>query len=422
MVEASLWVIAFSCLICVNSFPTITTIRTQQHEKQNIWNRQGFLTPSSTKPLQYNTSPSQVHSTKSPDSTISSSKIGTLSSSVQRKYETFLWTPSSIVKHDGVDSRSVHKKQTTYDINYRVEGPVDGPPILLVHGFGANVNHFRYQFPALVKEGYRVYAIDLLGFGASPKPSTPHAPYSIELWTELMVDFVTHINTSNPITATINNGANTANKKKTKWVLGGNSIGGLCCLAATKDLPDDVVHGCILFNAAGGMSLFRYKDSSIFLWPILYFAQKVILGPRLGGRFFEKFRTRENVEAILKTQGVYGDTTNVDEDLLDILLRPGEDEGAKDVFLQVFAGPAGPTPESILPYIGDHCRILALWGGADPWTSVDSGGHPGDQFSKINGNVKLVTLPGVGHCPHDEAPELCHEYMIPWMKTLGLRP
>ena len=49
-----------------------------------------------------------------------------------------------------------------YNINYRVEGPKDGPPILLVHGFGANVNHFRFQFPTLVAEGYRVYAVDLL--------------------------------------------------------------------------------------------------------------------------------------------------------------------------------------------------------------------------------------------------------------------
>tara|TARA_B100000524_G_C23406018_1_gene282409 strand:+ start:112 stop:282 length:171 start_codon:yes stop_codon:yes gene_type:complete len=46
-----------------------------------------------------------------------------------------------------------------------VEG--EGAPILLVHGFGASVNHWRDNIPALVSAGYRVHAIDLLGLGGS---------------------------------------------------------------------------------------------------------------------------------------------------------------------------------------------------------------------------------------------------------------
>jgi hypothetical protein len=76
---------------------------------------------------------------------------------VRRKYRTFLW-------RNNLDE---------YDINYRVEVAIDGPPILLVHGFGANVNHFRFQFPALKETDFRVYAVDLLGFGASDKPKVP---------------------------------------------------------------------------------------------------------------------------------------------------------------------------------------------------------------------------------------------------------
>lgn len=51
-----------------------------------------------------------------------------------------------------------------------IKGPQNGPPILLIHGFGASVGHFRKNIPVLAGEGYRVYAIDLLGFGASDKP------------------------------------------------------------------------------------------------------------------------------------------------------------------------------------------------------------------------------------------------------------
>ena len=42
------------------------------------------------------------------------------------------------------------------------------PPLLLVHGFGASVYHWRYNIPAL-SEKYHVYALDLLGFGLSDK-------------------------------------------------------------------------------------------------------------------------------------------------------------------------------------------------------------------------------------------------------------
>ena len=85
----------------------------------------------------------------------------------------------------------------------------------------------------------------------------------------------------------------------------------VCCLGLAAALPNDI-QGVVLFNTAGGMSSFRYESVPFFLRPILWFVQKVILGnPKLGGDFFENFKTRENVESILMTQGVYGNTTNV---------------------------------------------------------------------------------------------------------------
>jgi pimeloyl-ACP methyl ester carboxylesterase len=296
---------------------------------------------------------------KSVTSTDTDTAQGTIAPpKVQREYETFLW------KHELHD----------YNINYRVEGPINGPPILLVHGFGANVNHFRYQFPALVEAGYRVYAVDLLGFGASDKPKEEH--YCIELFATLLRDFI-----------------NTMHSDQ-KWFVAGNSIGGLCSLCVADQLPD-IVQGVILFNCAGGMTGFRYDDVPLLLRPFLYFLQKVVLGPRLGGGYYRGFKSRENVEGILRQQGVYADQTNVDDELLEILLGPSDDDGAEQVFLKVFAGPPGPTPESILPTV--RAPILALWGGADPWTPADRGGHPGNKFGDFNDDYTLEILPGAGH-------------------------
>jgi pimeloyl-ACP methyl ester carboxylesterase len=83
--------------------------------------------------------------------------------------------------------------------------------------------------------------------------------------------------------------------------------------------------------------------------------------------------------------------------------------------LKTFGGPPGPTPGStILPRL--ECPVLALWGGADPWLPVGSGMHPGTEFHKFaSKDFELVVLDGVGHCPHDEAPDEVHSIILPWM-------
>lgn len=147
---------------------------------------------------------------------------------VQRQYESYIWKPSNLDYFEKDHPTNVNQ----FKINYRVEGPLNGQPILLVHGFGANVNHFRFNIPFLAQRGYRVYAIDLLGFGASDKPK--HAIYSIELWRDLLLDFI----------------RDTSSSGDAKWVIAGNSIGGLCSLA-TAAKEQSLICGCVLFNCAG---------------------------------------------------------------------------------------------------------------------------------------------------------------------------
>ncbi|GAX15312.1 soluble epoxide hydrolase / lipid-phosphate phosphatase [Fistulifera solaris] len=323
--------IAFSCfVISCQSFallPTKHSIRKSMRQ---------FSSPESPQPQPQQSN--AVGMTAEDAANLSTTSTARMPPQVRRVYESFSW------KYQG--------KQ--YNINYRVEG--EGPPVLLIHGFGANVNHFRYQFPALVQAGYRVYAVDLLGFGASDKPA--NVPYSMELFAELLRDFIV------------------AQKEKESWVVAGNSIGGLCSLMVAQLLPH-AVRGLVLFNCSGGMTGFRYEDVPLWARPILFVVQKVFIqGPFFGPRFFENFRTRENVQTILSKNGVYGvnGVSNVDEELLEILLAPADDEGARDVFLSVFGGPPGPTPESILPTL--QCPVLALWGQDDPWTPYNAGAHP----------------------------------------------
>jgi haloalkane dehalogenase len=56
-------------------------------------------------------------------------------------------------------------------IHYVDEGPVDGPPILLLHGEPSWSYLYRKMIPPLAAAGYRVIAPDLIGFGRSDKPT-----------------------------------------------------------------------------------------------------------------------------------------------------------------------------------------------------------------------------------------------------------
>lgn len=50
-------------------------------------------------------------------------------------------------------------------------GPVDGPPVVLLHGFPDSHLLWRHQVAALAAAGHRVVAPDLRGFGESDRPA-----------------------------------------------------------------------------------------------------------------------------------------------------------------------------------------------------------------------------------------------------------
>lgn len=52
----------------------------------------------------------------------------------------------------------------------RIGGPVDGMPIIMLHGWGADGSLIWPLAEKLAPLGYRVYVLDLPGFGSSPEP------------------------------------------------------------------------------------------------------------------------------------------------------------------------------------------------------------------------------------------------------------
>ena len=57
------------------------------------------------------------------------------------------------------------------ELHVAVAGPPDGPPVVLCHGFPELWYSWRHQLGALADAGYRAYAPDLRGYGASAHPT-----------------------------------------------------------------------------------------------------------------------------------------------------------------------------------------------------------------------------------------------------------
>ncbi|KAG7035793.1 hypothetical protein SDJN02_02591 [Cucurbita argyrosperma subsp. argyrosperma] len=77
-----------------------------------------------------------------------------------------------------------------YSIRYQCAGD-HGPALILIHGFGANSDHWRKNIPALA-ESHRVYAVDLIGYGYSDKPNPDlvgESFYTFETWASQLNDF-----------------------------------------------------------------------------------------------------------------------------------------------------------------------------------------------------------------------------------------
>src|SRR5512145_1691034 len=55
------------------------------------------------------------------------------------------------------------------DLQVREDGPADGPPVVLLHGFACSLRWWDDIVPVLARE-HRVIRFDLLGHGGSEKP------------------------------------------------------------------------------------------------------------------------------------------------------------------------------------------------------------------------------------------------------------
>ena len=262
--------------------------------------------------------------------------------------------------------------------------------VLLIHGFGASTDHWRFNITALSSE-FEVHAIDLLGFGKSPKPND--VDYSGSLWKDQVVAYVKEVI-----------------QKPT--VIVGNSLGGYAALAAGAEL-NELSAGVILLNAAGYFSEEKLVKKNMLQTSIETVAGIFLKNIVLQRLIFENMRNPKNIRKTLNQ--VYVNKKNVDDYLVESIRNPSLDIGAFNVFRSVFnpSGPQGEPLDSLFDKL--NSPLLLLWGSKDPWMNTPK---KRDLYKKYTPENTTEIILDAGHCPHDEIPDQVNNHVLNWLESL----
>lgn len=266
-----------------------------------------------------------------------------------------------------------------------------GAAVVLIHGFGASWGHWRKNLPIL-GQSFRCYAIDLIGFGASAKPtSRVEIDYTFETWGKLVADFCREV---------IGEAA----------FLVGNSIGCIVAMQAAVDYPE-MVRGIAAINCS--LRLLHQRKRIELPWYRSIgagFVQQLLANPAFGNFFFSQIAKPPVVRKILLQ--AYRRPEAVTDELIEILMKPATETGAASVFCAFTRYSQGPLPEDLLPLL--QCPTILLWGTEDPWEPIALG----RELAKIPTVNDFIPLEGLGHCPQDEAPEIVNPILQQWIKNL----
>ena len=274
------------------------------------------------------------------------------------------------------------------------------PAVVLIHGFGANTNHWRHTAPALSPEA-PTYAVDLIGFGRSSQPrallkgeasnGADGLHYSFDLWGEQVASFCRHV-VNRPV------------------LLVGNSIGGVVALRAAQLLgtqhDPSPCNGVVLIDCAQRLmddkQLATQPAWMAWIRPLL----KTLVGQRwLSTALFRNAARPSVIRSVLNQ--AYPSGVNVDDNLVNLLFEPTRRPGAAEAFrgfINLFDDHLAPDLLQSL-----DVPVHLIWGEQDPWEPLPEAQRWANSFPAVR---SIHVIPGGGHCPHDECPELVNPELL----------
>jgi 4,5:9,10-diseco-3-hydroxy-5,9,17-trioxoandrosta-1(10),2-diene-4-oate hydrolase len=227
-----------------------------------------------------------------------------------------------------------------------------GPVVVFLHGSGSGASghsNFKYNYPYLLEQGYRVIVPDLIGYGYSDKPAD--VQYHLDLFVECIKQLLDQLDVNS-------------------CSLIGNSLGGAIAIKFTLDNPSQVEK--LVLMAPGGIE----EQADYFHMPGMQVMKEVFTSGPMAPERLEDFIRR----------GLVYDESVVDEQLINERWGIFQQQNS-----QVITSMVVPNMATRLPEIS--CPILAFWGVNEkmmPETGIQT-------LAKNCSNIRLTLVSQCGH-------------------------
>jgi pimeloyl-ACP methyl ester carboxylesterase len=246
-----------------------------------------------------------------------------------------------------------------------------GAPLVFIHGIGAGSSSFmwRKNFDALA-EDFHVYALDLLGFGISDKPAT--APYSADLYAELVADFIREV-------------------AQVPADIISNSLSAAFTIRIADEQPE-LVRSLVLIAPTGADSLrARPGMTGAAFYGLLQ-------SPVLGTSFYNVISSERSIRDYARRQLFY-DPSRVTNRLVTQLYAASHQEGAQHAVSAFLSGFLNTDIRDAFARLAQP--VTLVWGKQDQTTPIEQAAA----LLSLNPRADMEIFDRCRMTPHEEHPE-----------------
>ena len=264
---------------------------------------------------------------------------------------------------------------------YWLSEPQQGLPVLLIHGYGALIEHWRPVMRPIARQ-HTLCAMDLYFFGYSARPNVRP---SKELWAAQAAAVIENILPGPAVVV-------------------GHSMGGIAAVQLAHDYPQ-LVKGLVLVNSSGMLNPEQPpSDLDRFFFNM---TSAPLVGEMLANVFGNQWGARQGLRS------AYYRKERVTNELVELFSKPLRQPGGAASYLAVtrsfnnFILDARPGAIS--------APSLIIWGEED--RSIPPA--IATLFKqRMLPQADIQIIPESGHCPFDETPEAFCDKLLPWMAQL----
>tara|TARA_B100000700_G_scaffold325194_1_gene433297 strand:+ start:117 stop:1118 length:1002 start_codon:yes stop_codon:yes gene_type:complete len=294
-----------------------------------------------------------------------------------------------------------------FKCHWRLLGSKNKNPLIFIHGFGASSAHWRKNAAFFVNSGYRVYALDLIGFGFSEQPSAKkQKKLDNYFWSQQLVAFIEEI---------------VQTESTLKVVLVGNSLGSLVAITVLSSRPD-LVKALIASPLPDPAFLqpFKFPNNrllrklkTLFITSIFNLLPLELIIPLISRSLV--------LRNLLQT--AYEKSVKNDFELLQIVRSPACRSTAARALRAMCIGmslrPSSYTAPFLLKKLSSQQQrtpLLLVWGRQDNLVPLKIA----NMIIKSNPWLDLLVVENSGHCVHDESDSEFNQSALSWLQKGNL--